>query len=74
MSYTTTNNDEGLPYADNRWHYITARRVGKTASVVIDEYWKGLQPVLKQLGISLEKSTFSPKLDDEIPKLKICEY
>lgn len=42
-SHVTPTNDEGLPYGDNRWHLIEARRVDKIAYISVDRLWQGLE-------------------------------
>lgn len=41
-SFVTPTNDEGLPYNDQEWHFLEAKREGKIASISIDVRWTGL--------------------------------
>ena len=40
-TFTTTTDDEGLPYADGRWHNIRVIRLGNQGNIIIDSRWTG---------------------------------
>ena len=40
-TFTTTTDDEGLPYADVRWHNIRVVRLGNQGNIIIDSRWTG---------------------------------